>query len=305
MSAVRAAAGASAPCPLCRGAARPRCAARDRNRQVSETVFHYLRCASCGAVFLADPPADLERYYPADYYTLPDSARSLAAAAAPERYKIEIVRRYVRSGRLIEVGPGRGNFCFLAREAGFAVTAIERSRACREFLERALGVETIRAEDEHAALERSAGADVIAMWHVLEHLSDPWRFLDLAARKLNPGGVLVAATPNPGCLQFALFGARWAHLDAPRHLVLIPPHALAGRLESRGLRTELLTTTDPGSLGWNRFGWMFSLANLFPGGAARRAARLAGRCAALAAYAFERAEGRGAAYTGVFRRAAA
>ena len=278
--------------------------AADWNRRLSPVVFRYFRCPGCGLVFLADPPPDLDRYYPDDYYTLPASATDVARAAALERYKIELVQRFVRGGRLIEIGPGRGNFCYLAREAGFEVMAVERSTACRAFLTAALGVAAAGGEDEHAALESLPSADVIAMWHVLEHLADPWRFLALAAARLKPGGVLVVATPNPECFQFRVFGARWTHLDAPRHLALIPPRLLARTLAAARLEALLLTSADPGSLGWNRFGWAFSCANLFAGRGARRLARAAGRVLALAAAPAERIEGCGAAYTAIFRKAA-
>jgi SAM-dependent methyltransferase len=278
------------------------CRATDSNRRLSPLAFDYFRCPSCGLVFLVDPPADLGPFYPADYYSLPASAGALASEAAPERYKIELVKRFVTHGRLLEIGPGRGNFCYLAREAGFDTTAIERSAECCEFLEHDIGVEVLHAKDEVAGLERAAPADVIAMWHVLEHLREPWRVLCAAASALRPGGVLVIATPNPECAQFRLFGARWAHLDAPRHLFLVPSRLLLQRAQAVGLSLALVTTRDEGSLGWNRFGWAFSCANYFSSPSARRAARAAGRVISLAASFHERREGRGAAYTAIFHK---
>ncbi len=289
-------------CPQCRRGAGLLCQTMDHNRQVARTVFHYYRCPECGYIFIGDPPADLAPYYPEDYYSLPGSVHALAAGAVLETYKIEMVQRFVRGGRLIEIGPGRGNFCYLAQEAGFEVAAIERSAACCAFLGGAPGVSVIHAQDEYAALERAAPADVIAMWHVIEHLRDPWRFLELAAARLNDRGILVVATPNPESFQFRLFGNRWTHLDAPRHLNLIPRQLLARRMADAGLRPVLVTTADPGSLGWNQFGWAFSCANFFSGKTVRRGARLAGRWVARAMAGFERVEGRGAAYTGVFQK---
>jgi hypothetical protein len=142
---------------------------------------------------------------------------------------------------------------------------------------------------------------VIALWHVIEHLSDPWRMLETAAARLRPGGVLVLATPNPAALQFRLFGGRWTHVDAPRHLWLIPPRVLAARGEALGLAPRLQTTRDRGSLSQNRLGWQRSLvAAGLPRGVARRAGSFAGALAAP----LESREGWGCAYTLVLQKGA-
>lgn len=59
--------------------------------------------------------------------------------------------------------------------------------------------------------------DVIIIWHVLEHLSDPVKAMEKISRLLKPGGILVLSVPNFGSFQAKLFGAHWFHLDLPRH----------------------------------------------------------------------------------------
>jgi SAM-dependent methyltransferase len=174
--------------------------------------------------------------------------------------------------------------------------------ACCEFLEKRIGIRAICRADEAEAIEDAAVPDVIAAWHVLEHLRDPWTFLESAARRLAPGGVLVLALPNPHSLQFRLLGRYWTHIDAPRHLHLVPPQVLAAKLEALGLKQELCTTTDPGSLGWNNFGWVYSLPHLARSRLAKRVLRRLGQVASKLAAPIEGREGAGAAYTAVFRR---
>ena len=98
-----------------------------------------------------DVPDDLGRYY-ASKYSLPQSVADIERGAEHDRYKIELVRRYVSHGRLLEIGPSWGAFCLLAKRAGFEVEAIEREPHCREFLASKLGVRTIDGADEGAAL---------------------------------------------------------------------------------------------------------------------------------------------------------
>ena len=289
-------------CPNCGGEAEAWFRSTDINRQAGPGQFSYRRCRRCGVVYLENVPADLSRYYGADYYFIARSLEELAAWANTERYKLDIVSRFRRAGRLIEVGPASGAFAYLAKLNGYDVTAIEMDERCSRYLSEKAGLDVINSADEAAALVSAPAADVIAMWHVIEHLVDPWAMIEAAAAKLNRGGILVLATPNPAALQLRLFGSKWVHVDAPRHLWLIPPEVLVSRGEKAGLRPRLLTTRDPGSLFWNRFGWEYTLANSFR--MPRRVAQMASYALTLAAGPFERREGQGSAYTLVMEKAA-
>jgi 2-polyprenyl-3-methyl-5-hydroxy-6-metoxy-1,4-benzoquinol methylase len=279
--------------------------ARDYNREVSREIFRYLRCTRCGLISLANAPADLGRYYAIGYHALPASEDDVRRGAVHESYKIELVRRFAAGGRLLEIGPSWGAFCLLAREAGFEVEAIEMDARCCEFLESRIGVRAIRSADEAAAITEATVPDVIALWHVIEHLRDPWALLARAAEHQRPGGLVVIATPNPAAFQYGLFGRRWTHVDAPRHLHLIPAEVLRQKMRALGYEELLCTTTDEGSLGWNDFGWRFSLASFGGTRVLKRALRFGGGLLARLFSPFESVEGRGSAYTSVFRKGTA
>lgn len=292
----------TATCPQCGDGAAHAFDATDSNRRIGSGVFSYMRCRACGVVFLSNVPPDLSRYYPEDYYTIARSHEELQTWSHFERYKLDIILNYRTTGRLIEIGPASGAFAYLAKTAGFDVTAIEMDRRCAEYLSSKLGIGVIHSADEANALKTAGTADVIAMWHVIEHLVDPWSMLSVAAGSLRPGGILVVAAPNPQAFQFRLLSASWAHVDAPRHLWLIPMGVIGERGAKAGLAVRLATTRDAGSLFWNRFGWQQSLANRFASSSCRRVASLAGRGIALAASVLESREGWGSAYTLVLQK---
>ena len=235
----------------------------DLNRRLSAKTFPYFRCPKCRLVFQSPLPDDLGMYYPQEYYGKTQTIADLEPTLGPERYKLTLVQRFLRSGRLLEVGPSRGEFAYLAKESGFDVSAIERDTECCRFLSEVVGIQAINDTDPAAALARQEPYDMIALWQVIEHLDDPWKFLQVAADKLNPGGYLFIAAPNPDSLQFRLFGRFWAHLDAPRHLQLIPASLLATRGASLGLSEALLNTTGDQELDrFNEFSWQRSITNL-------------------------------------------
>jgi SAM-dependent methyltransferase len=292
--------GAAPACPLCGGRSRHALLARDLNRAVSEQRFDYVRCEACGTYFLIDPPGDLSSYYPQAYYELPSADELDVLARSQEPIARMLLARAGGPGRLVEIGPGEGVFARAARNAGFDVTAIEMdARACAHLRE-AAGVQAIESavpEDVIAALPPSRA---IVMWHVIEHLRRPWEVIERAAANLQDGGVLAIATPNPRSLQFKLLRRRWAHLDAPRHLFLIPHDTLARRCDELGLDLLSVTTADAAGRHWNRFGWEYALRRPPRSRPSTRASALPAAAIARATAPIETRGFNGCAYTSLF-----
>lgn len=284
-------------CPLCRAPSVPQLRPADRNRRTTDRRFHYCRCQGCGVIFLADRPDDLSRHYTDDYHGSL-AASDVAARADSERYKLDLVRPHASGGRLIDVGPSYGGFPYLAREAGYDVAAIEVDPECCAFIADELGIEVHQSGTPEQPLRELAGADVITLWHSIEHVPDPWATLAAAAAALRPGGVLVVATPNPAGLQARVLRSRWPHVDAPRHLFLIAPDVLFARARSLGLEPVDATTTDPGGLDCNFFGWHHGLW----GRSTWRPFVMASTVVMQAVRPWERRALRGACYTAVLRR---
>jgi SAM-dependent methyltransferase len=106
--------------------------------------------------------------------------------------------------------------------------------------------------------------DVIALWHCLEHLAEPWRMIENAAKHLAPGGILLIAIPNIESLEFRLLKARWVNLDAPRHVTFYPREALIRLCEAAGLVTLQATTNDKLSDQFSTLTWHTFASTLVP-----------------------------------------
>jgi len=294
----------TSPCPHCHASTRLAFQAKDYNRDLSPALFDYYNCARCGLWFLHPIPKDLGQFYPQDYYTIPSSVDHLIAALPSVQFKIEIIQRFARCGRLLEIGPACGDFALLAKRAGFEVDTIEMDPRCCEFLVKQVGVKATCTADTLGALREAGPYDVIAMWHVIEHLTDALETLALASARLNPGGVLVIAAPNPEAFQFRILRGWWTHVDAPRHVVLITLSLLCKYAEKHGLETVWSTTDDEGARGWNQFGWERSLGNMVSGRRSVCWMQRLGRFLTQMATRWDRQEGHGSTYTVVFRKKA-
>jgi SAM-dependent methyltransferase len=277
--------------------------ARDTNRAVSELAFIYHTCDRCHGVWIDKPPTDLGRYYLSGYHFLPGSIDELHKYAVNERFKLDILTRLTPRGRVLEVGPSFGAFAHLALTAGYDVAGIEMDPDCCRLLRDLLRMRVVESDDPAAALGEFHEIDVIAMWQVLEHLANMEGVLAATSRSLRQGGRLIVATPNPRSVQARFWGKRWTHLDAPRHLCLLPLPALVDLASRAGFELEFATFTDEGSLGWNTFGWATSMANLARNGVAKRVLAVSGRVLSVALRPIERLGDNGASYTAVFRKA--
>ncbi|HLI86750.1 MAG TPA: class I SAM-dependent methyltransferase [Bryobacteraceae bacterium] len=135
--------------------------------------------------------------------------------------------------RVLDIGCGRGEFLELMRAAGVEARGIDRS-AESVALCRGKGLEAEQADlFLYLAGRPEAGLDGIFCAQVVEHLP-PERlpeFLKLAARCLEPGGVIAIETPNPECL--AIF-ATYFYLD-PTHTRPVPHPLLVFYLEEFGI----------------------------------------------------------------------
>jgi 2-polyprenyl-3-methyl-5-hydroxy-6-metoxy-1,4-benzoquinol methylase len=287
------------PCPLCGGAARHAFTATDLNRAATDEPFGYARCDACATYFASSPPEDLSPYYPQEYYELPSKQELDSVARSQADVAAELLAR-AGPGRLVEIGPGVGVFARAARSVGFDVTAIEMdSRACA-YLRDVAEVHAIQSAAPEDVLPTLPPSRAIVMWHVIEHLRRPWDVIEQAVGNLEVGGVLAIATPNPGSLQFRLLRRRWAHLDAPRHLYLIPADTLARRCAELGLRLASTTTNDAAGRHWNRFGWEYALRRAPRSRPATRTSALLSAAIARALSPIERRALNGCAYTSLF-----
>ncbi|HUP15146.1 MAG TPA: class I SAM-dependent methyltransferase [Acidimicrobiia bacterium] len=290
-----------AQCVVCGGTTTTLFEAMDVNRRVTDERFIYEVCRVCDVIVLANPPADIWRFYRGEYFAEP-TRRQLEHASRRESYQLGFVSRHVDGGRLVEIGAAWGTFALNATKSGFEVTALEADERCCSYLERELNIQTIRTRAPHTVLASLPPSAAIALWQTLEHLPDPHATLAAAAENLDAGGVLVIATPNPESLGFRMLRQKWPHVDAPRHLWLLPIDHLAERAASLGLELIELTTSDTGARRWNTFAWQRYFANGAEHAALRVGALALGWMVALASAPFERRGRNGSSYTAVFRK---
>lgn len=271
----------------------------DVNRGISDESFVYVRCQTCGTYSLANPPVDLDRYYPRSYYgALSEDA--FPAADWRVRAQLAPVLARLAGGSIIEVGAHNGALLHESAKHGFERrVAIERDAVACAFM-RTLGIDARETDDPVAGLGETPPADAVVMHHVLEHVTDPVGLLDIASRRVKPGGVMVVASPNPSSLSFRVCRGRWMHVDAPRHLHLVPLSMVRQRAVAAGLQPAAVTTRDAVSASWNEPAWNAWIRHVTRGDP--RIGYWFGRAVRRSARPLERLAMRGSCYMATFVR---
>ncbi len=168
--------------------------------------MHNVVCRRCGLVY-ASPRLDrddLDEFYrrrvypqflgPDGRFTERLTNASAKEAAVTFRYFAERGGLQLRDQQVLEIGCGLGHFLALCRDAGAHVQGVELDGLYADYAEREHGLPIVRNHIERVDFERLF--DVIALFHVVEHLEDPIELLLSLHRLLGPDGRLLIEVPN-------------------------------------------------------------------------------------------------------------
>lgn len=203
-----------------------------------------VRCQTCQLVFVARAPsatqlmAFYQRYaaykgYADDKEVRPQrlSWNQLVYHCSQSFY-IEILEKTGGlSGRsLLDMGCSTGNFMQLARFKGAYAQGVEIDEAARKAAE-AVGF-SVQAQPP-----ANGQFDIVTAFHVLEHLTDPRRYVADMAKLVKPEGRVLIALPN--ATEVRDFGAAWIGFRVDlEHLNFFDVHTLSRLLAQEGLFIE-------------------------------------------------------------------
>ncbi len=180
----------------------------------------------------------------------------MAAAAYTgkhERY-FDHVRREIEpllpphAGQVLEVGCGTGATLQWLQASGRCsrTTGIERYETAAE--QARARVDELHVGDAEQLVAQAfmpARFDLLLCLDVLEHLVDPWAFVQQAQQLLKPGGLMIASIPNVRHARVVLpllLQGRWQYEDAGQldrtHLRFFTRSTALQLMQTRGLQLQ-------------------------------------------------------------------
>jgi SAM-dependent methyltransferase len=196
-----------------------------------------VRCRTCGFQYVNPRPRGdliLAGYTQGDdpAYVSQLRARERTFAASLD----EIERATGARGRLLDVGTAAGAFVAAARKRGWDAEGCEPNHWMADWGSNHYGIR-IRKGDLLQQDYDDNSFDVITLWDVIEHTTDPPVVLRRCHRLLRPGGVLVVNYPDIGSWIARLLGRRWLFLSSV-HLYYFDRRTMRLMLEKSGYRVE-------------------------------------------------------------------
>lgn len=216
------------------------CGAMEYEFLFSQKGWTVYKCNSCGLGVLDPMPSqeELAGLYRSAYFVghydegLSPGTEAMQKRLSQESHRIKFFRPFKKTGRVLDIGCGRGYFLMACREQGFDVQGFDVSEDGAAYVRETLGIPVHTGMLETAFGESTF--DVITLWHSLEHTSDPAKYLELARSWLKPGGVLVIDVPNYSGTDARMKGDAWEDWDLPYHLLHFTPSALDTLLQRHG-----------------------------------------------------------------------
>ncbi len=191
-----------------------------------------VQCLNCGLVYTNprfDNDAILDSYVAVEdpLYLEERDGRVLTF----QRHLRPLEKIKAPPGKLLDVGAYTGIFVEIAAQHGWEAYGVEPSHwAVEQARERGLRlIEGTMASPELPA----ASFDVVTMWDVIEHVTDPLGEIQQAHRLLKPGGLLVVHTMDIDSLFARVMSGRWPWL-MEMHIYYFSQRTLRLMLEKSG-----------------------------------------------------------------------
>ena len=233
-------------CPICEGDTfRPFLTCTDYT--VSKRDFNIVECTSCGFK-LTNPVPDADAigaYYQSEDYVshsntnkgLINSLYQMIRRRTIRQKGEKIIRHFgKKTGSILDYGAGTGTFLAHMKSIGWETVGLEPSPEARLVAEKEYQI--LLHPPEHLHHLPANSADVITLWHVLEHVHTLNETLARLTQILKNDGLMVIAVPNCTAYEAQVFGRHWAAYDVPRHLYHFSIETMTRLLAKHGLQVE-------------------------------------------------------------------
>lgn len=204
--------------------------------------FQMVRCKDCGLFYSSPRPCEgaLEDLY--REVEDPIYKEELEGRIRTFSRNLKNLKKYKRTGKLLDVGCSLGLFLDLARKDGWEIRGIEPSKWCVEEgkklfnFSREISPGTCRDLDKW-----DEKFDAVTLWDVLEHLEDPLQALKNCRKLLKEDGILAFSTVDIGSLYAKILGRRWPWLMR-MHIYYFDKKTIKKYLEKAGLKLLKIKT---------------------------------------------------------------
>lgn len=183
------------------------------------------QCLECDFVFtLQKPSLDIIKKLYSEQYFNDENGQGFGnyrlekkAISRTSSFRLKQISLLKNDGKnILEVGCGMGFFLEAARRY-YTVKGIEISDYACSYARNEFALDVVQGTILETSIEPMS-FDIVAMWDVIEHLSDPVATIQEIHRVMAPKGLLSISTGDIGSFLCRLQGKSWRLYDPPYHL---------------------------------------------------------------------------------------
>lgn len=205
-----------------------------------------VRCRRCGLVFYNPQPSPemVAGLYNTEYFEreFPKEHEEQQVQLAHRRLaRIEYEVGGV--GRLLDVGCGVGRFLTVARARGWTAIGLDGAPVAVQAATCESGCLVLQGDLMRSRPSDMPLFDVVTMWDVLEHLTDPVGDLRRVRHWLRPSGMLLIQTQNVNGTTYAWMRRRWEQF-VEYHLFHFSSLTVQRALEQAGFEDIRIGASD-------------------------------------------------------------
>ncbi len=205
-------------------------------------LYQVLKCLNCKLAFLYPRPTnkDIEKFYQNNYFKsgLANTGYSSYSLLNQELYleaqlRLKIIKKYLPTGSLLDVGCGYGHFLQVAKELGYRVMGFDISREAIQKLK-----DQFKIKGKVGNVDRDlpkSKFSIITCWDVVEHFPHPLTSFKSLNNIQQKGDFFFFTTPNINSFDARFLGKYWyGYKRIPEHLYFFSPTTIKNYLKKSG-----------------------------------------------------------------------
>lgn len=204
--------------------------------------FSYYKCINCKTTSTYPFPSDQtiikhyeKRLKGGNYQLLLTNAEEYKKVYTQflDILKLFLKKHSFKGVKLLDVGSFTGDFMYLAQKKGADVYGLELQKEAVKIANKKMPKRTIEA-DITSSNVKERDFDVITLFGLIEHVTNPEIVISSSAKKLKKNGIIMIQTPNSASLFALLMRKFWPPFSPIEHIHLFSRRGLESLLKKNG-----------------------------------------------------------------------
>lgn len=196
-----------------------------------------VQCSSCGFIRAKDQYFQINptKLYGQEYFNesdYGDYAKEEIALVKNFTDRINRIRRYKKSGQLLDIGCAYGYFLKVAQKY-YECTGLDLNPEVTKVAQKTTNAKILTGDFLTLKMPQNY-FDIVCMFDTIEHLKYPDKYIKKVTSILKPGGIVVIETGDIGSIMAKIQGGGWRLITPPFHLQYFNKKSLTNLLQKNG-----------------------------------------------------------------------